>query len=54
MTRITENHIELLAKQRLESLGYHFRGRNKVKVEHGHSMDRVFFPEDDTFTTMIW
>jgi len=25
MTRITENHIELLAIQRLESLGYHYQ-----------------------------
>ena len=46
MTRITENHIELLAIQRLESLGYHYLYGPEIAPD-GHS------PERDTFEQVL-
>ncbi len=44
MTRITENHIELLAIQRLESLGYHYLYGPDIALD-GHSPERETFEQ---------
>jgi type I restriction enzyme R subunit len=44
MTRITENHIELLAIQRLESLGYHYLYGPDIAPD-GHSPERDSFEQ---------
>ena len=44
MTRITENHIELLSIQRLESLGYHYLYGPDIAPD-GHSPERDSFEE---------
>ena len=44
MTRITENHIELLSIQRLESLGYHYLYGPDIAPD-GHSPERDSFEQ---------
>lgn len=44
MTRITENHIELLAIQHLESLGYHYLYGPDIATD-GHSPERDSFEQ---------
>ncbi|MFY9153994.1 MAG: type I restriction endonuclease subunit R, partial [Prolixibacteraceae bacterium] len=44
MPRITENHIELLAIQRLESLGYHYLYGPDIALD-GHSPERDSFEQ---------